>query len=104
MTTPPRGHTRPSCTAPANATIATIAAAVATMPADVRAALATELARIDVATCTRLAAAGYTAPLDGTATQAAALAALTAFDPATVADLLGAVTALQADNATLQTL
>lgn len=85
----------------------------------VRTELSTELARIDVATSTRLATAGYTAPdnasvaailvdtgttlpaqiaalptpLDATATQAAAAAALTAYDAATGADLTPLATA-----------
>ena len=59
------------------------AAAVATQ---VRTELATELARIDAAITSRLAAAGYTAPLDATATQAAAAAALTAYDAPTRAE------------------
>jgi hypothetical protein len=87
--------------------------------AAVRTNLATELARVDVATSTRLATAGYTAPdnasvaailvdtgttlpaqiaalptpLDATATQAAAAAALTAYDAATAADLTPLATA-----------
>lgn len=83
-------------------TVLAMKADVAAVPAAVRSNLAAELARIDVAIGTRLATTGYTAPLDSAATQAAAQAALIAFDPATVADLLGAVTALQADNTTTQ--
>jgi len=60
------------------------------------------LAYLDAAVSTRFPTSSYVAPLDGAATQAAAQAALIAFDPATVADLLGAVTALQADNAATQ--
>ena len=47
----------------------------------VRTELATELARVDASISTRLASAGYTAPLNSAATQAAAAAAL---DAATV--------------------
>lgn len=45
--------------------------------------LAAIYARTDVATSTRLAGSTYVAPLDATATQAAAAAALTAYDPPT---------------------
>lgn len=45
--------------------------------------LAAIFARTDVATSTRLAGSSYVAPLDATATQSAAAAALTAYDPPT---------------------
>lgn len=47
----------------------------------------TELKNLDAAVSTRLATAGYTAPLDASGTQTAAAAALTAYDAATGADV-----------------
>lgn len=47
----------------------------------------TELKNLDAAVSTRLATAGYTAPLDASGTQTAAEAALTAYDAATGADV-----------------
>ena len=54
----------------------------------------TKLANLDATISSRLASADYTAPLDGTATQAAAAAALTAYDPPTKAELDAAVAPL----------
>ena len=65
----------------------------------VRTELATELGRIDVAISTRLAGASYTAPLDSTATQSAAAAALSAYDPPTATEM-NARTLASADYAT----
>lgn len=47
----------------------------------------TELKNLDAAVSTRLATAGYTAPLDASGTQTAAEAALAAYDAATGADV-----------------
>lgn len=79
-------------------TILAMKADVTGVPAAVRTNLAAELARIDVAISSRLAAAGYTAPLDATATQAAAALALAAYSPATLAALVAAVAALTAEH------
>lgn len=60
-------------------TVLAMKAHVDAVPAAVRAAIATELARIDVATSSRLAAAGYTAPDNATiASTATAVAAMPA--------------------------
>lgn len=77
----------PPTKAELDAGIAGIPAApsASTNAAAVRTEIATELARIDVAVSTRNA----TAPLDATATQAAAAAALTSYDAATGADVAG---------------
>jgi len=63
--------------------------------AQVRVELTTELAYLDAAVSSRLPTAGYTAPLDATATQAAAAAAITAASLSTlsVGDITGALTA-----------
>jgi hypothetical protein len=88
-------------TAPDNASVAAILVDTGTtLPAQIAAIPTTPLLtgdarldRLDVAISTRLATAGYTAPLNSTATQAAAAAALTAYDAATAADLSGLATA-----------
>jgi hypothetical protein len=69
------------------------ASAVAAIPTTPLLTGDARLDRLDVAISTRLATAGYTAPLNSTATQAAAAAALTAYDAATAADLSGLATA-----------
>lgn len=51
----------------------------------------TELKHLDADISTRLATAGYTAPLDASGTQTAAAAALTAYDAATGADVAGII-------------
>ena len=53
----------------------------------VRSELVPELARLDVTVSSRLAGASYAAPLNALATQSAAAAALTAYDPPTRAEL-----------------
>jgi hypothetical protein len=63
------------------------APSAASVAGAVRTELTTELGRIDVATSTRNAVA----PLDSTATQAAAAAALTSYDPPTKAELDSAI-------------
>jgi hypothetical protein len=68
--------------------------------AAVRAELAAELANIDAAVSSRLASSSYTEPLDATETQAAAAAALAAYDPPMKLELDSAV-ALLATAATL---
>jgi len=52
------------------------------------------LANLDATVSSRLASGSYTVPLDATATQAAAAAALAAYDPPTLAELTSAVAPL----------
>jgi hypothetical protein len=65
------------------------AASVAALPtaAAIRSEIDANSTKLDATVSSRLAAASYTAPLDASATEAAATAALVAFDPATQAAL-----------------
>lgn len=77
------------------------AAQVAAVPAGVRTEIGTELGRIDANVSSRLAGGSYTAPLDASATQAAAAAALIAYDPATGAEVAALPTAAQIATAVM---
>lgn len=74
----------------------------ATNAAAVRTELATELARVDVATSTRLAASGYTAPANSDIAAIKAKTDNLPADPADASDVAAAISGLAATLATIQ--